>query len=71
MAGDPIMLSTAEVAIIRRLRAGDLISERAWFDEHAWKLLSGVIRQLAKRPALDKQKTHRETPNDRPCGTAG
>jgi hypothetical protein len=62
MAIEPIMLSTAEVAIIRRLRAGDAIQEMAWFDDHAWKLLSGVIRQLAKRPALHKQqKSYGET----------
>jgi hypothetical protein len=64
MTGDPIRLSTAEVAILERLRAAELISEMAWFDDHAWKLLTGVIRQLAKRPAQyqhKQQKSYGET----------
>jgi hypothetical protein len=62
MAGDSIMLSAAEVAIIRRLRQSELIHEMTWFDDHAWKLLTGVVRQLAKRPSLHKQqKSYGET----------
>ena len=62
MAGAPIMLTAAEVAIIRRLRDAELIHPITWFDDHAWKLLTGVVRQLAKRPALHKQqKSYGET----------
>jgi hypothetical protein len=35
MADAPIMLSAAEVAIIRRLREAELIHAMTWFDEHA------------------------------------
>ena len=62
MADAPIMLTAAEVAIIKKLRAAELIEALTWFDDHAWKLLTGVVRQLAKRPSLhNQQKAYRET----------
>jgi hypothetical protein len=54
MADQPIMLTAAEVAIIKRLRAAELIEALTWFDDHAWKMLIAVGRQLAKRPAQQK-----------------
>lgn len=66
MTDAPIMLSAAEVAIIKKLRAAELIEALAWYDDHAWKMLIAVGRQLsarqagseAKRPA--QQKSYRE-----------
>jgi hypothetical protein len=60
--GNHVTLTAAEVAIIKKLRAADLIEALTWYDAHAWKMLTAVARQLAQRPTLEKQR-YRETTN--------
>jgi hypothetical protein len=48
----PFHLSAAEVAIVRVLRERELIGPLTAFDEHAWKMLTAVTRQLAHRPTM-------------------
>jgi hypothetical protein len=51
-----IMLSAKEVDIIKKLRAAELVDALTWYDDHAWKMLFAVARQLAKRPTQEKTR---------------
>ena len=65
--GTSIMLTAAEVAIIKKFRAADLIDALTCYDDHAWKMLICVARQLANRPAQHnhrQQQTRRETTHE-------
>jgi hypothetical protein len=50
MTEPPFHISAEEVAIIRHLRDVELIRTLTALDEHRWKLLTAVARQLADRP---------------------
>jgi hypothetical protein len=65
MPDKAMMLTAAEVDILKRLRAAERVDTIAWYD--AWKMLICVARQLANRPAQHnhrQQQTRRETTHE-------
>jgi hypothetical protein len=61
-----MFLTAAEVAIVTKLRDASLVESITCYDDHAWKMLITVARQLAKRPMQHQHKQqHRETTNAR------
>jgi hypothetical protein len=49
-----VTLTAAEVAIIKKFREADLIDALTCYDDHGWKMLIVVARQLAARPKRHK-----------------
>jgi hypothetical protein len=58
MTEPPFHLSAAEVAIIKNLRDAELIQTLTALDEHRWKLLTAIARQLADRPTMPQQQNY-------------
>jgi hypothetical protein len=56
MAADYVTLTAPEVAIIKRFREADLIDALTCYDDHGWKMLIVVARQLANRPKQHKTR---------------
>jgi hypothetical protein len=54
--GSYVTLSAAEVAIIKKFREADLIDALTCYDDHGWKMLIVVARQLANRPKQHKTR---------------
>jgi hypothetical protein len=62
-----VTLTAAEVAIIKKFREADLIDALTCYDDHGWKMLIVVARQLAARPKQHnhrQQQTRRETTHE-------
>jgi hypothetical protein len=51
-----VTLTAAEVAIIKKFREADLIDALTCYDDHGWKMLIVVARQLANRPKQHKTR---------------
>jgi hypothetical protein len=70
MPDKAMMLTAAEVDILKRLRAAERVDTIAWYDDHAWKMLICVAptgrhsittanNKRAGRPPMSKPELER------------